>query len=122
MGLDTLYEIRDLEFTGDTFSASVRFDPSHPVFAGHFPGQPVVPGVALIRIAGDIANRIAGTELRLKESSNIKFLQLINPDEHQQVQAIGSFSLDDSGNFRLSAEIRKDDRLFFLFRGNYAAS
>ncbi len=121
MALDTLYEIRDFGVTEGTFSATVSFNPAHPVFAGHFPGQPVVPGVALIRIAGDIANRIAGTELRLKESSNIKFLQLIDPRKHARVQLGGSFSLDGEGNLRLSAEIIGEGRVFFRFRGSFAA-
>lgn len=45
--------------------AMVSFAPDHPVFSGHFPGRPIVPGVLLLdtmlrRIESDTGLAIAG--------------------------------------------------------------
>ena len=35
-------------------SYSIRFNAEHPVFAGHFPNYPIVPGACLVQIAEDL--------------------------------------------------------------------
>ena len=39
------------------FEAELRFDPEFPGFAGHFEGNPLVPGVCLIQAAELLAER-----------------------------------------------------------------
>jgi 3-hydroxymyristoyl/3-hydroxydecanoyl-(acyl carrier protein) dehydratase len=61
------------------FSWSVA--PDHPVFAGHFPGHPIVPGVMLL----DHAISLAGSMLIPKPGAwqvgNAKFLSPVVPGE-----------------------------------------
>ena len=38
----------------DTISATVLIDKNHPIFKGHFPEKPVLPGVCLMQIIKDI--------------------------------------------------------------------
>lgn len=56
------------------FSWSVA--PDHPVFAGHFPSHPIVPGVMLL----DHAIRLAGAPCGW-QVGNAKFLSPVNPGE-----------------------------------------
>lgn len=34
----------------DRFTFRVRLDAAHPIYAGHFPGNPVLPGVCTLQI------------------------------------------------------------------------
>lgn len=43
-------EIADIDFTSDT----LMIDADHPSLAGHFPGNPVVPGVVELQIVNDV--------------------------------------------------------------------
>lgn len=47
--------------------------PDHPVFAGHFPGAPVVPGVLLLSCILDAAEQWLGTGVRPLRLRQAKF-------------------------------------------------
>lgn len=53
---------------------------SHPALAGHFPGNPVVPGVVLLEEVFRAAAAVFG-EIELTGFPAVKFLALLRPDE-----------------------------------------
>jgi 3-hydroxymyristoyl/3-hydroxydecanoyl-(acyl carrier protein) dehydratase len=57
-----------------------RVPPDHPAFAGHFPGQPILPGVVLLdealRAARELAPGARGWGL-----PQAKFLQAVRPGD-----------------------------------------
>ena len=48
----------------------------HPCYAGHFPGNPVVPGVVLLELVVEAVARRAPREAR-----NVKFHRAVKPGE-----------------------------------------
>ena len=64
-----------------THEARVRFPANAPYFAGHFPGQPIVPGVVLIDAAVQVAAQATDRPLRLLRLAHAKFLQAVGPDQ-----------------------------------------
>ena len=56
------------------------FAASHPVFAGHFPGRPIVPGALLLAEALQALVRM-GVAPRLRSVSSAKFLSPVVPGE-----------------------------------------
>ncbi|NCD21869.1 MAG: hypothetical protein EOL90_02875 [Spartobacteria bacterium] len=64
-----------------TNEAHVRFPANAPYFAGHFPGQPVVPGVVLVDAAVQIAGQAIGRPLRLRRLAYAKFVQAVVADQ-----------------------------------------
>jgi 3-hydroxyacyl-[acyl-carrier-protein] dehydratase len=61
----------------------------HPALPGHFPGQPVVPGVVLLdRVAAAIAD---WKSARIIGMPQVKFLQALLPDEEAELR------LEDGG-------------------------
>lgn len=56
---------------------------SHPALPGHFPGQPIVPGVVLLdRIAAAIERAGVG---RLARIDAVKFLAPLAPDDRAEL-------------------------------------
>jgi len=66
--------------------AQLRFPATHPAFAGHFPGAPMVPG-ALLLAAALKALGLGGAGTRI---ASAKFLQPVAPEEAVDVRRAGA--------------------------------
>ena len=54
---------------------------THPAFAGHFPGRPIVPGVVLVDRAILFASQLAAPATGGWEIGNAKFHVPVGPDQ-----------------------------------------
>jgi 3-hydroxymyristoyl/3-hydroxydecanoyl-(acyl carrier protein) dehydratase len=66
------------------YSGVIRFDGAHPALPGHFPGQPLVPGVLMLEQVA-LALRAWRGE-RLSRVVEAKFMAPLLPDESAQLQ------------------------------------
>ena len=55
----------------------VAFSPEHPALAGHFPGNPIVPGVVLLDHAAGLARERGGWQVTAVRTA--KFRQILRP-------------------------------------------
>jgi 3-hydroxymyristoyl/3-hydroxydecanoyl-(acyl carrier protein) dehydratase len=68
----------------DEIIEPVRIAATHPALPGHFPGNPIVPGVVLLdRIAAAI-ERARGQ--RLAKIASVKFLAPLKPEEDAELR------------------------------------
>ena len=56
-----------------------RLDASHPVYRGHFPGHPVLPGVCTLQLVRECLNRGTGRRFRYAAIRECKFLGMVVP-------------------------------------------
>lgn len=72
---------------GDGLTAEVHVPPGSPWFDGHFPGAPVLPGIAQLGMVFDLIRHAFGDPLKVTEVSRVRFKQLILPDDRLLVTA-----------------------------------
>lgn len=81
MLLKDFYTVKSVEAQeGEKYTAYIMLNPAHDVFKGHFPGNPVTPGVCMMQIIKELTQDITKQKLTMKNASNIKFMALINPE------------------------------------------
>ncbi|MCC8194260.1 MAG: hypothetical protein LIP28_06420 [Deltaproteobacteria bacterium] len=73
------------EIAPDVWEASFVFDADFAGFDGHFPGNPVVPGVAQIMAA--VLTAAPDREARLRRIGRSKFLGMVLPGDAMRVNA-----------------------------------
>jgi 3-hydroxyacyl-[acyl-carrier-protein] dehydratase len=79
----------------------------HPVFAGHFPGRPIVPGVMLLEWAQDQIGQSLGRaphQLRVREA---KFFTPLEPGQRARLR----FEPPARDASRCAFDIRRDETL-----------
>lgn len=93
--LDSLYRIESENIAPANARFAVALDASHPIYAGHFPGNPITPGVVILQIISELAERALGRRLNVKEFVNVKYLAVLSPAEHPE--AAVELSIAESG-------------------------
>jgi len=62
------------------------------VFAGHFPGRPIVPGVLEVEMVRAAMERFTGLELRIISVERAKFLREVKPGDTVKAQIVFALS------------------------------
>ena len=111
------FNIISLIDTDGKVSATLSINAGHKIFGGHFPGQPVVPGVCMMQMVKEILEAVTGKQTRLLTADNLKFLTVINPVETATIKADLKYSIDDDGKIKLSAALLNEDVVYFKMGG-----
>ncbi len=79
MLLDDFFKIIDSSKEDEKTTVMVELDKEHKIYEGHFPGNPVVPGVCLIQMIKESIETLQGKKLMMTAADEIKFLNIVNP-------------------------------------------
>ena len=88
------------------FAITLKADST--VYEGHFPGQPVSPGVCNIQMIKECAEQVAGKSLFLNNLQQCRLTTLVTPLAHPQVEV--KILLEEKGEaYKLKATIGKGE-------------
>lgn len=115
------FKILATEELENKYNISIEINSKHEIFKGHFPDNPVVPGVCMLQILNDILSEKHNKDLLLKESKLIKFTQIINPETvsqlHFQIQ-----ETETEQGLKVQAQLNSVAGNHFKFSGIYTNS
>jgi 3-hydroxyacyl-[acyl-carrier-protein] dehydratase len=119
MLLNDFFTIRDTESSATEIWAELIIHSGHKIFEGHFPNQPVVPGVCMMQMVKEILELVIGKETNLVQAADMKFLAVINPHENNLIQATIKYTADETGAVNVVASLYKDELIHFKFKGQF---
>ena len=111
MLIKNYYTIDHISHQGDAtvFSVSLRADSD--VYRGHFPGQPVSPGVCNIQLIKECAEQVAGKRLLMNHLQQCRLTTLVTPQEHPSVEV--TLRLEEKeGSYKLKATLGKGEAIY----------
>ena len=102
----------------ETLIWNVTFNALHPIFEGHFPQNPVVPGVTMVQLIKELLTLHLNIAIHLEKISLIKFLKVINPTLEQTYTVL--IKLQQEGtNVKCDATIAIDSEAYFKMKSSY---
>ena len=96
MLIEGLYTVESFEKEDQTVKARVKLNAAHKVFKGHFPGNPVMPGVCMIQIIKELTEQATDKTLFLSVATNVKFMAIINPEKNDTIELTLIITEEDS--------------------------
>jgi len=95
----------------------LEINASHKIFEGHFPGQPVVPGVCMMQMVKEIIEKVVGRKTRIANADNLKFLTIIDPTKNKNIRADLKYTVTDDGKINVSASFTSGTVTYFKMSG-----
>ncbi len=97
----------------------IRFNEKSAIFGGHFPGNPVVPGVCQVQMVREMMEDALQKRLLLTEADTIKFTNLINPIEYPEITISLKSKIQTDELYQVSAVFQNRETVFTKFRGKF---
>src|ERR1700755_2661046 len=120
MLMGSFFTIADKTTTDKTVVATLDINALHKIFEGHFPGQPVVPGVCMMQMIKELVEAETKTKLQLRKADHLKFLAVINPIENPTIVAEFSYDNNEAGDINVTGKLYKNEVTFLKFKGSFS--
>ncbi len=83
--INDFFEVLETSVSEVGFITTIKLNPGHIVYSGHFPGHPVTPGVIQLQIVHELIEKYFHRDLKLITMHQCKFLKILNPNETSQI-------------------------------------
>lgn len=115
------FTMHALEKGDGMVKAALLWNAEHPIFQGHFPGQPVVPGVCMIQLIQETLEQALDKEVVLVSSSQVKFLHVIDPRQFPSTDLLLQYSVNENGTYQVSSTLMKETTSFMKMNAVFSS-
>lgn len=120
MLLNNFFTITRQDKSDLSIDSQIKLNAEHPIYKGHFPHQPVLPGVCMIQILAELTGVALGKDVAIKKGSQVKFLVPIIPQKYPDLQVKISYTVAEDGSLNISGSIHAEELTFFKFKGLFS--
>jgi len=119
--LNDLYIIKGTHSESvNKLTVQVEINAGHAIFQGHFPGNPILPGVATIQILKELLSEHLGCNISLARAANIKYLSFVNPEKNSLIDFDIELKDLENGNLNCISGIHFENTVFCSFKGEFS--
>jgi 3-hydroxyacyl-[acyl-carrier-protein] dehydratase len=112
------YKVKEKSSAENKINAVIELNAAHEIYKGHFPQQPIVPGVCQMQIIKEILQDTTGKKLRMGNGDNIKFTGMIIPDKDPLVHIELTYQ-DKDGMLTAEAKLFAGEIVFTKYKGKF---
>lgn len=90
-----IYNILQSENDGSAHEYTIQLNSNSPIYQGHFPDNPITPGVVIIGTARELIESSTGLKLQLNEVPSVKYTSILSPIDSPTVKYIINTTSDE---------------------------
>ncbi len=109
--------ISSTELAGE-FITEVKINKDHDLYRGHFPDRPVTPGVILMQLFKEEAERRSNKKLQLATAANVKFMAVVDPNICEKL-ILQSSIVSENGILKLKGIAKQNDTISLKISATY---
>lgn len=117
---DDFYTILSSIIEDDAHIFSIRLNKEHLIYKGHFPGNPVTPGVVQIEIIKELSTESLQKKIYLDTMGNCKFLAILDPNCDDQVDVVLKISELEDNKIKVIGQIQNENNVFLKMNAVYS--
>lgn len=110
MLINDFYTIIDIKSSASSHAIQVRLNADHKIYEGHFPNQPVVPGVCTMQLVKECVEKIKNVTLCYSQVQTCKFLSVINPKVDNIIEIAITLSDGEGSDIAMQADILQKEQ------------
>ena len=121
MLLNSFFTITDIQ-QAEKYTVSIALNPDHEVYKGHFPGNPIAPGVCLTQMVKETVEQITNKQLTMVTGDNMKFTAILNPLVTPNVTMTLSIKTKENGHLQADSNVTAAETSFFSIKASFKES
>lgn len=115
---NSFYSVSESSLSDNRITATVSINSAHPVFKGHFPQMPVVPGVCQVQMIKELLEENTGASTMMISGDNIKFTGMILPDKSPVINIEINFTKTEN-IYAVDAKLFFGEQTFTKYKGKF---
>lgn len=118
--LNSIFNLKEISSTEDTHIVFVELNESHEVFKGHFPNQPVLPGVVQLQLVKMSLEQILGRNITTNVIKSVKYLQVIDPRKITSISLEIKVKSNNEDDISIQATLHDGDSALMKLSASYS--
>jgi len=108
---DDLYNIKNISEENNSLLVTVNLNKDHSIFKGHFPSQPLLPGVCMLQMLREILESNFDKKLQLVKADDIRFTAMIDPDKNSEIKFDIQFKQTEERQINVTSKILNTEKV-----------
>ncbi len=118
-GLHDFFTYQILHSDETSLEAQIELNVSHALYEGHFPGNPVVPGVCQVHMVKQILAHYFGHVVSMGEAKDLKFLAMIQPQTMHRLRCDITLQQLDTHHHKVTAHLNHGETTCMRLRATF---
>lgn len=116
---DSFYKINTLKLEDNVLEAEISIDAKHSIYEGHFPGNPVTPGVVQLEMVKEILGTHFNRPIQLRSLTTSKFLAVLNPVTNPEATFKMTVTEQEDQSLKVAGQLSNSEGVCLKFSGVY---